>query len=55
MALGWSGPPVITVPMSAITTIEKTRGLFLETPGGYTFVPIDGGHEGAAGWKSGGA
>ena len=31
VALGWSGPPVITVPMSAITTIEKTRGLFLET------------------------
>ncbi|HNL91122.1 MAG TPA: efflux RND transporter periplasmic adaptor subunit, partial [Nitrospira sp.] len=43
------GPPVITVPMSAITTIEKTRGLFLETPGGYAFAPIDAGREGG-GW-----
>ena len=49
VALGWSGPPVVTVPLTAITTIEKTRGLFLETPDGYTFVPIDAGREGG-GW-----
>lgn len=46
VALGWSGPPVVTVPMTAITTIDKTRGLFLETTDGYTFVPIDAGREG---------
>ena len=46
VALGWSGPPVVTVPMTAITTIENTRGLFVETGDGYTFAPIDTGHEG---------
>ncbi|HQR13938.1 MAG TPA: efflux RND transporter periplasmic adaptor subunit [Nitrospira sp.] len=46
VALGWSGPPVVTVPMTAITTIDKTRGLFLETADGYTFVPVDAGREG---------
>ncbi len=49
VALGWSGSPVLAVPLTAITTIEKTRGLFLETDGGYTFVPIDAGREGG-GW-----
>ncbi|HPV82943.1 MAG TPA: efflux RND transporter periplasmic adaptor subunit, partial [Nitrospira sp.] len=46
VALGWSGPPVVTVPVTALTTIDKTRGLFLETTDGYTFVPIDAGREG---------
>ncbi len=49
VALTWSGPPVVTVPITAITTIEKTRGLFLETDGGYAFVPIEAGREGG-GW-----
>ena len=49
VALGWSGSPVLTVPLAAITTIEKTRGLFLETEGGFVFVPIDAGREGG-GW-----
>ncbi len=49
VALGWSGSPVVTVPVSAITTIEKTRGLFLESEGGYTFLPIETGREGG-GW-----
>ena len=49
VALGWSGAPVITVPMTAITTIDKTRGLFLDTADGYTFVPVDAGREGG-GW-----
>ena len=40
------GTPVVTVPMTAITTIDKTRGLFLETADGYTFVPVDAGREG---------
>ena len=34
VALSWSGPPVVTVPMTAVTTIDKTRGLFLETADG---------------------
>ena len=46
VALGWSGPPVVTVPVTALTTIDKTRGLFLETAEGYTFVPVDTGREG---------
>jgi multidrug efflux pump subunit AcrA (membrane-fusion protein) len=40
---------VVTVPITAITTIEKTRGIFLENSDGYTFVPIDAGREGG-GW-----
>ncbi|MBS0170656.1 MAG: efflux RND transporter periplasmic adaptor subunit [Nitrospira sp.] len=46
VTLGWSGPPVVTVPVTAVTTIDKTRGLFLETEGGYVFVPIEAGREG---------
>ena len=46
VALGWSGPPVVTVSVTALTTIDKTRGLFLETAEGYTFVPVDTGREG---------
>ncbi|MCC6144625.1 MAG: efflux RND transporter periplasmic adaptor subunit [Candidatus Hydrogenedentes bacterium] len=49
VALGWSGPPVVAVPITALTTIDKTRGLFLETAGGYAFVPIEAGREGG-GW-----
>ncbi|MCW5799563.1 MAG: efflux RND transporter periplasmic adaptor subunit [Nitrospira sp.] len=49
VALVWSGPPVLTVPITAMTTIEHTRGLFLETGDGYTFVPIEAGREGG-GW-----
>lgn len=46
VALDWSGPPVLSVPITAMTTIEKTRGLFVETGEGYRFVPIDAGREG---------
>lgn len=49
VALVWSGPPVLTVPITAMTTIEHTRGLFLETGDGYTFVPVEAGREGG-GW-----
>ena len=49
VALGWAGPPVVAVPLSTITTIDKIRGLFIEAEGGYTFAPIDTGREGG-GW-----
>ncbi len=43
------GLPTIAVPSSAITTVHKIRGVFLERESGYTFVPIDVGREGG-GW-----
>lgn len=49
VALIWSGPPMVAVPLSAVTTIEKIRGVFIETADGYRFAPIDTGHEGG-GW-----
>ncbi len=48
-ALGWSGSPVVVVPVTAITTIDKTSGLFLQAGDGYTFIPIETGREGG-GW-----
>mgnify|MGYP006368991665 CR=1 FL=1 len=49
VALTLSGAPTVAVPVSALTTIDKTRGVFLEGPDGYTFAPIDAGHE-SGGW-----
>ena len=40
---------MVAVPVSALTTIDKTRGVFLEGPDGYTFAPIDAGRE-SGGW-----
>ena len=45
VALALSGVPVVAVPVSALTTIDKTRGVFIEGPDGYTFAPIDAGRE----------
>jgi len=49
VALTLSGAPTVAVPVSALTTIDKTRGVFLEGPDGYTFAPIDAGRE-SGGW-----
>jgi cobalt-zinc-cadmium efflux system membrane fusion protein len=43
------GASVPAVPESAITTIDKSRGVFVERDSAYSFVPIDVGHEGG-GW-----
>ena len=49
VALTRSGAPTVAVPVSALTTIDKTRGVFLEGHDGYTFTPIDAGRE-SGGW-----
>jgi len=49
VVLTWSGSPMVAVPQSAVTTIDKVRGVFIETSGNYTFTPIDEGREGG-GW-----
>ncbi len=43
------GSPTLAVPASAITTVNKVRGVFIEQDSGYTFTPIDIGREGG-GW-----
>ena len=43
------GSPTLVVPVSAITTAEKLRGVFIEQESGYTFMPINVGREGG-GW-----
>jgi cobalt-zinc-cadmium efflux system membrane fusion protein len=46
VALSWSGPLAVTVPLSALTTVDKVRGIFLQRAAGYTFLPIESGREG---------
>src|SRR5512146_797981 len=43
------GSPTLAVPESAVTTVEKIRGVFIEQDSAYTFVPTDLGREGG-GW-----
>lgn len=43
------GAPTLAVPASAITTVDKIRGVFLERESAYSFVPVDVGREGG-GW-----
>ena len=43
------GSPTLAVPESAVTTVEKIRGVFIEPNSAYTFVPTDLGREGG-GW-----
>lgn len=38
--------PTVAVPLSAVTTIDGQRGLFIEQEGGYRFAPIETGREG---------
>ena len=40
---------MVAIPVSAVTTVETVRGAFLAKETGYTFTPIDIGHEGS-GW-----
>ena len=49
VTLTLSGSPTLAVPVSAVTTAEKIRGVFVERESGYTFMPIDIGREGG-GW-----
>lgn len=39
------GPLALAVPISAVTTAEKVRGVFIERDAGYLFVPIEVGQE----------
>lgn len=41
--------PVVAIPESAVTIVENVRGVFLAKESGYTFTPINIGHEGS-GW-----
>lgn len=43
------GSPTVAVPVSAVTTVDKVRGIFLERESAYAFVPIEVGREGG-GW-----
>jgi RND family efflux transporter MFP subunit len=49
VTLTLSGSPTLAVPVSAITTADKIRGVFIEQKSTYTFMPIDIGREGG-GW-----
>ncbi|GMV50982.1 MAG: Cobalt-zinc-cadmium resistance protein CzcB [Nitrospirae bacterium] len=49
VTLSRPAPPVLAVPLSAVTTVEQQRGLFVEQDQGYSFRPISGGREGG-GW-----
>lgn len=43
------GPPTLAVPVSAVTTADNVRGVFVERESAYRFVPINVGREGG-GW-----
>lgn len=43
------GSPTVAVPVSAVTTVDKVRGVFVESDSAYRFVPIEVGREGG-GW-----
>ncbi len=49
VTLTLTGSPTLAVPASAMTTVDKIRGVFIEQDSGYTFTPIDAGREGS-GW-----
>lgn len=44
-----AGQPALAVPLTAITTVENQRGVFVQRDQGYTFVPVESGREGG-GW-----
>jgi cobalt-zinc-cadmium efflux system membrane fusion protein len=39
----------LAIPVSAVTTVYKVRGVFVQRETGYVFVPIEVGREGG-GW-----
>ncbi len=43
------GSPTLAIPVSAVTTADRIRGVFIEQESVYSFVPIDIGREGG-GW-----
>ncbi len=47
--LTFEGPPTPAVPVSAVTLVDKARGVFVQREGGYVFAPIETGREGG-GW-----
>ena len=49
VSLTLAGTPTIAVPVTALTTVDNQRGVFVRRGNGYAFVPIEGGREGG-GW-----
>jgi cobalt-zinc-cadmium efflux system membrane fusion protein len=49
VALSIPGSPTVAIPTSAVTTIDKLRGVFVEGASGFTFLPLEIGREGG-GW-----
>ena len=47
--LAIASPPTLAIPVSAVTTVDKVRGVFVQRETGYAFVPIEVGREGG-GW-----
>jgi membrane fusion protein, heavy metal efflux system len=46
--LAVNGSPTLAGPVSAATTVDKTKGMFVQRKNGYAFVPIETGREGDA-------
>lgn len=44
--LTFDGPPTLAVPVSAVTLVDKVRGVFVQRATGYAFVPVEVGREG---------
>ena len=42
-------PPTLAIPVSAVTVVDKVRGVFVQREAGYAFAPIEAGREGG-GW-----
>ena len=49
VTLTLAGRPTIAVPVTALTTVENQRGVFVRRDQGFAFAPIDSGREGG-GW-----
>ncbi|MBY0248592.1 MAG: efflux RND transporter periplasmic adaptor subunit [Nitrospiraceae bacterium] len=41
-----ASPPTLAIPVSAMTTVDNVRGVFVQRETGYAFVPIEAGREG---------
>jgi cobalt-zinc-cadmium efflux system membrane fusion protein len=46
VALTLSSRPILAVPLTALTTVERVRGLFTAGESGFTFVPVETGRAG---------
>jgi RND family efflux transporter MFP subunit len=44
-----ASPPTLAIPVSALTVVDKVRGVFVQRETGYAFVPIEVGRDGG-GW-----